>query len=147
MKCFLLCLAIVPAAAARADHNAVLPRPREVRYQSGTLAVQGLSIQIASTPGEDDQFAAEQLATRLSGVAQTKIEIVKGKAAGKAIQTLQRVEQPDNVINLMDALRQSLKGKAAGVAGPAKAARPTAPESRRAARNATQSRPRARKAS
>jgi DNA end-binding protein Ku len=39
--------------------------------------------------------------------------LVKRKAAGKPVKTVEREEQPDNVINLMDALRQSLKGKSA----------------------------------
>jgi DNA end-binding protein Ku len=38
--------------------------------------------------------------------------LVKRKAAGKPVKVAEREEQPDNVINLMDALRQSLKGKA-----------------------------------
>jgi Ku protein len=39
--------------------------------------------------------------------------LVKRKAAGKPVKVAEREERPDNVINLMDALRQSLKGKAA----------------------------------
>jgi DNA end-binding protein Ku len=39
--------------------------------------------------------------------------LVKRKAAGKPVKAVEREERPDNVINLMDALRQSLKGKAA----------------------------------
>jgi Ku protein len=39
--------------------------------------------------------------------------LVKRKAAGKPVKVVEREERPDNVINLMDALRQSLKGKAA----------------------------------
>jgi Ku protein len=39
--------------------------------------------------------------------------LVKRKAAGKPVKVTEREERPDNVINLMDALRQSLKGKAA----------------------------------
>jgi len=38
--------------------------------------------------------------------------MVKRKAAGKPVKVVEREERPDNVINLMDALRQSLKGKA-----------------------------------
>src|SRR6202795_2072495 len=37
--------------------------------------------------------------------------LVKGKAAGKPVKTAEREEKPSNVISLMDALRQSLKGK------------------------------------
>src|SRR6202163_4803824 len=38
--------------------------------------------------------------------------LVKRKAAGKPVKSTEREEKPDNVISLMDALRQSLKGKA-----------------------------------
>jgi Ku protein len=38
--------------------------------------------------------------------------LVKRKAAGKPVKVTEREERPANVINLMDALRQSLKGKA-----------------------------------
>jgi DNA end-binding protein Ku len=37
--------------------------------------------------------------------------LVKRKAAGKPVKVTEREERPDNVISLMDALRQSLKGK------------------------------------
>jgi Ku protein len=39
--------------------------------------------------------------------------LVKRKAAGKTIKAVEREEKPSNVISLMDALKQSLKGKAA----------------------------------
>lgn len=42
--------------------------------------------------------------------------LVKRKAAGKAIKAPERVEKADNVINLMAALKQSLKGRAAETA-------------------------------
>ncbi len=37
--------------------------------------------------------------------------LVKRKAAGKPIKTVAHEEKPDNVVSLMDALKQSLKGK------------------------------------
>ena len=37
--------------------------------------------------------------------------LVKRKASGKPIKTAAREEKPDNVVSLMDALKQSLKGK------------------------------------
>jgi Ku protein len=58
--------------------------------------------------------------------------LVKRKAAGKPVKVTEREERPDNVINLMDALRQSLKGKA-----PAKrASHASSRASRRASRPA-----------
>ena len=58
--------------------------------------------------------------------------LVKRKAAGKPVKAVEREEKPDNVINLMDALRQSLKGKAAGK----RASRPSSRTSRRTSRPA-----------
>ena len=43
-------------------------------------------------------------------------KLVKGKAAGKPIEPAAREERPSNVVNLMDALRKSLKGKKAATA-------------------------------
>ena len=43
--------------------------------------------------------------------------LVKRKAAGKTIKAPEKVEQPSNVINLMDALQQSLGRKKGAKAG------------------------------
>jgi non-homologous end joining protein Ku len=37
--------------------------------------------------------------------------LVRRKAAGKPVKVAEREERPDNVISLMDALQQSLKGR------------------------------------
>src|SRR3954467_2922022 len=58
--------------------------------------------------------------------------LVKRKAAGKPVKVAEREERPDNVINLMDALRQSLKGKASAK----RASHRRAPASRRTHRPA-----------
>src|SRR5580658_566168 len=55
-------------------------------------------------------------------------KLVRRKAAGKPVTAAEREETPDNVVSLMDALKQSLKGKAS-----AKRATPT-PARRQAAR-------------
>jgi len=69
--------------------------------------------------------------------------LVKRKAAGKPVKAAERAEKPDNVVSLMDALKQSLKGKASKRAAPSAARRP-AP--RRAAKKPHRSAARARKA-
>jgi non-homologous end joining protein Ku len=70
--------------------------------------------------------------------------LVRRKAAGKPVKVAEPEEKPGNVISLMDALQQSLKGKAS-------AKRSTQPPARRAthrpAKNAHRSAARARKAS
>jgi DNA end-binding protein Ku len=58
--------------------------------------------------------------------------LVKRKAAGKPVKVAEREEKPDNVINLMDALRQSLQGKASAK----RASHRRAPASRRTHRPA-----------
>jgi DNA end-binding protein Ku len=62
--------------------------------------------------------------------------LVKRKAAGKPVKSVERGEKPSNVINLMDALKQSLKGRAS-----AKRSTPSARRSthRRPAKKATRS--------
>jgi Ku protein len=72
--------------------------------------------------------------------------LVKRKAAGKPVKVTEREQRPDNVINLMDALRQSLKGKApAKRAGHASAR--TSRRTSRPAKKAHRSTARQRKAS
>ena len=48
--------------------------------------------------------------------------LVRRKAAGKPVKTAEREEKADNVISLMDALKQSLKGKASAKRAPRSAA-------------------------
>jgi DNA end-binding protein Ku len=49
--------------------------------------------------------------------------LVKRKAAGKPVKLAEREEKPDNVISLMDALKQSLKGNASTKQAAASASR------------------------
>src|ERR1700704_3179725 len=69
--------------------------------------------------------------------------LVRRKASGKTIKVAEREKKPDNVINLMDALKASLKGKAAAKRRAPAARRAPA---RRAAKKAHRSAARARKA-
>ncbi len=85
MKRLLFCLSMLPVATALADHNALLPRPQQVHYGNGALKLPGLSVRFASPPSTEDRFAAEQLASRLSDVGQTKVEIKKGKSTSRSI--------------------------------------------------------------
>ena len=70
--------------------------------------------------------------------------LVRRKAAGKPVKAIEAGDKPDNVINLMDALRQSLKGgRGSAKRGRHAPARRAAP---RAAKKAHRSAARARKA-
>jgi Ku protein len=68
--------------------------------------------------------------------------LVKRKAAGKPVKPVEREERPDNVINLMDALRQSLKGRAGKRSGHAssRASRRTSRPAKKAHRSAARQR-------
>jgi DNA end-binding protein Ku len=70
--------------------------------------------------------------------------LVKRKAAGKPVKAIDREEKPDNVISLMDALKQSLKGKASAKRAAHAPARRAG--QRRAAKKAHRSAARTRKA-
>ena len=67
--------------------------------------------------------------------------LVRRKASGKPLKSAPREEKPDNVVSLMDALKQSLKGKA-----PAKQAPAARRAGHRPAKKAHRSAARARKA-
>ena len=69
--------------------------------------------------------------------------LVRRKASGKPIKASEREEKPDNVVNLMDALKASLKGKPAAKR---RAPVPRRAPARRAAKNAHRSAARQRKA-
>ncbi len=66
-------------------------------------------------------------------------KLVKQKAAGKVIKAPEPAEKAGNVINLMDALKQSLKGKAS-VQRPARASRPAPRAAKKAGRSTARQR-------
>jgi DNA end-binding protein Ku len=70
--------------------------------------------------------------------------LVRRKAAGKTIEIPEPEERPSNVVSLMDALKQSLKGRSAAKRGSSTARR--RPSHRRTARKAHRSTARTRKA-
>ena len=77
-------LLAVPSVWA-ADHNALLPRPQEIRFSPGSVALNGLSIRFASAPSPEDRFAAQQLSSGLSAQGQTLVPIQETGASGPAI--------------------------------------------------------------
>ena len=79
----LLALGFLPVWAA--DHASLLPRPQEVRYLSGSLAVEGLSIRFATDPSPEDRFAARQLSSGLSAIGQTLVPVRDDETSGRAI--------------------------------------------------------------
>jgi DNA end-binding protein Ku len=66
--------------------------------------------------------------------------LVKRKAAGKPVKAAAHEEKPDNVISLMDALKQSLKGRASAKRAHSPARRATHRPAKKAHRSAAQAR-------
>jgi Ku protein len=97
-----------------------------------------------------DSKAAHFDPTKFKDEYETALKtLVKRKAAGKPVKVAEKAEKPDNVINLMDALKASLKGGKSAKGSPSKrtsAARPHVAR-KRPAKKATRSSARHRKAS
>lgn len=85
MKSLLCWLMLAVPMVQAAPHNALLPRPQEVHYTNGGLALNGLSIRFGSNPSPEDRFTAQQLSTRLSAVGQTLVAIDETASQGPAI--------------------------------------------------------------
>jgi Ku protein len=66
--------------------------------------------------------------------------LVRRKASGKTIKVAEREKKPDNVINLMDALKASLKGGAAKRRAPAARRSPARPAAKKAHRSTARAR-------
>jgi len=66
--------------------------------------------------------------------------LVKRKAAGKPVKSAEREERPDNVVSLMDALKQSLKGKGSAERAASLARRATHRPAKKAHRSAARAR-------
>jgi len=63
----------------------LLPRPQQITYGAGRLAVRGLGIEFVSSPSPEDRFAAHQLSKWLGSRAGTEIPIWESKGSGPAI--------------------------------------------------------------
>jgi len=70
-----LAMVIVTQGLIFAQHQPLLPRPQEIRFGTGELALRGLEICFASTSAPEDRFAARELSSALSTRAEAAIPI------------------------------------------------------------------------
>jgi hexosaminidase len=75
----------MPPACARAEHQRLLPQPKEIRYGDGNLAVEGLVVRFASPPSTEDIFVAQQLAARLSAIGGVEVPVQSSGTSKPAI--------------------------------------------------------------
>jgi hexosaminidase len=80
---------------AVAAHNPLLPRPQEIKYGTSRLRVEGLVIGFASSPTEQDRFAAGELAFRLEKRAHVAVHVSEGRPAQRRIVLRRTGSGPD----------------------------------------------------
>jgi hexosaminidase len=81
----LISVCLVCPVLTHAAHNPLLPRPQQITYGSGHLAVGNLVIEFASPPSLEDRFAAQELSKWLGSRAGTAIPVWESKGNGPAI--------------------------------------------------------------
>src|SRR5256885_1860940 len=81
MRGLVVGLFVVLSALSRpllATYKSILPRPRQIEYGSGRLPLRGVSVGFGFTPGPEDKFAANELASALSRMAGTTVRVIAG---------------------------------------------------------------------
>ncbi len=75
------------AIGLAAEHRPLLPQPQQIQYGSGQLPLRGLSVSVGTNPSPEDQFAAQELSSALSGLAGTTIPVATGNRAVTLVRT------------------------------------------------------------
>lgn len=91
MLAWLAALGTLTSTSAAA-HSPLLPRPQAVRYEDGTLPLNGLSVRFAAAPNSEDKFAAEELARRLSALTKAAVP-VRARGTSRRCILLRRTGQ------------------------------------------------------
>jgi hexosaminidase len=73
----------------------LLPRPQQVQYGTGTVALAGFKIKLVSAPAPEDRFAADELARGLNETAGVAIPVVTSSSAAGRTITLERTGAVD----------------------------------------------------
>src|SRR4029077_18497524 len=79
--CFLFLL-VMPLQAA---HRPLVPRPQQIQYGNGRLALKGITISFKSSPAQDDRFAANELASALAAIIAGPVPVVSNGTATAGI--------------------------------------------------------------
>jgi hexosaminidase len=80
----------------------LLPKPQQIQYGVGSIPIRGIAIAFSSLPNEDDQFAAQQLATYLEKRTGLQISILSGATTPEtdSMILLDRAAQADQPLAL-----------------------------------------------
>ena len=85
MARLLLCLPFFLVTALQAAHKPLMPRPQQIQYGKGRLALKGITISFKSRPTPEDRFAADELASALAEIIAKPVPIVSGRTAAHGI--------------------------------------------------------------
>ncbi len=80
-------LAVVALTSAIAgEHRPLLPSPQKLTYGPGVLSLRGIEIGFASPPGDEDRFAASELAVALAEASGVRVPVRDGACSGRCIE-------------------------------------------------------------
>jgi len=81
----LVCLLFLLVTPLEAAHRPLVPRPQQIQYGNGRLALKGITISFGSNPAPEDRFAANELASALAEIIAEPVPVVSSGAAASGI--------------------------------------------------------------
>src|SRR6185295_15228633 len=79
----LVCLLFLLVTPLQAAHGPLVPRPQQIHYGNGRLALKGITISFRSNPAPEDRFAANELVSALAAIIAGPVPLVSnGTATG-----------------------------------------------------------------
>jgi len=81
----LVCLLFLLATPLPAAHSPLVPRPQQIHYGNGRLALKGITISFGSSPAQEDRFAANELASALAEVIADPVPVVNSGTSASGI--------------------------------------------------------------
>src|SRR5579863_1395828 len=85
MMTLLVCLLFLLVPALDAAHRPLAPRPQQIQYGNGRLALKGISISFGSSAAPEDRFAADELASALAEIIAGPVPVVSSGTAASSI--------------------------------------------------------------
>src|ERR1700693_4157565 len=81
----LVCLLFLLVTPLQAAHRALVPRPQQIQYGNGRLALKGITISFWSSPAPEDRFAANELASALAEMIAEPVPVVSSRTPAGGI--------------------------------------------------------------
>jgi len=85
VQLLLFCLPFFLVTPLQAAHRPLVPRPQQIQYGNGRLALKGIAISFSSSPAPEDRFAADELASALSEIIAKPVPVVSSRTAAGGI--------------------------------------------------------------